>query len=953
MSSTSDSASSKTLPWILAAALLALIGGGWWFFSRDGGDARLDADAASETGPRVPKSDGTHQPTPARQTRASGRIYVAEAGDGVEGAVVRLWPLDRGPGEDDDPIVAITDASGAWALGAVAAGRYRMSASASGFLPGERDAVELTAEAANDALDLALSPGGVTLSGRVRDVTGGQVEGAWVTVAPLTGVFGLATSQRTTTVSDADGKFSVQLEAGRYQVAAWHPDYTRSQRSVTMADQPRELELTLDPMASIEGRVLSAADGSPVPGAEVSYARVDAMALPNGSQRENVMPLGRVEADAKGAFRITGLSSGAVLLHAAAPALASELPTRVELAFAEQLSDVELALSPGHDLVGRVVDASDATRGIGGANIQLDGMGEVFRSAVADDEGRFRIEGLAAGRYRASARADGHLPNLEGQGVQVPSDSELELSLDAGQAIVGVVEPPQAAEVSLELDMDELGRSGIFAGAALALNGTTTTADAEGRFVLRPAAPGAWRVRAQTAEGMAGEVPVSVEAGRDAEVSVRLQEKARVSGLVVDAAGQPVADVSVQLRRSNRTRRMMVVVNGAEVGARTAPVGEDGSYLAAGMDAGDYELEVRDSLGEALPWADGTNTPLVLSLGEGERRENFELRIAARDGEIRGKVEYADGSPAADVWVYAVADAPEAPPPKAGEAPVSEARMEVVVDSGGPGSSRRGRPTLTDAEGNFALLRLHPGRYTVTAEGAKGTAPARERGVAVGARVNLELAALGGLRVELIDGGGGKQDAVLSLNGPSSRSSGFDGNRVELEGLVPGNYTVSVRTAKGGATQDVKIESGETARVEIPVERWAYVKGRVVDEQGAPLAGAKLLIAGAPADLVDAGQNAGEGQDEGEEGRREVGIMITDDGGSDDESTDADGRFEIAVGGGNRVLVVLDPKRSMPAIIRPFRVAGEDIDLGELRVSPDDPMAGMGGKGSISIDIEN
>jgi hypothetical protein len=91
-----------------------------------------------------------------------------------------------------DPLCAATGADGRYRLGDLLPARYELHASAPGFVPGQyrvetkghsdEGGLRLAAGEARRGIDVVLGAGGVEVSGIVKDIGGGPVEGAWVHV---------------------------------------------------------------------------------------------------------------------------------------------------------------------------------------------------------------------------------------------------------------------------------------------------------------------------------------------------------------------------------------------------------------------------------------------------------------------------------------------------------------------------------------------------------------------------------------------------------------------------------------------------------------------------------------------------------------------------------------------------------------------------------------------------
>jgi len=130
-----------------------------------------------------------------------------------------------------------------------------------------------------------------------------------------------------------------------------------------------------------------------------------------------------------------------------------------------------------------------------------------------------------------------------------------------------------------------------------------TITDQEGRFAFERVAPGEYRVDVQKA----GYAPLSdpfannrqttrVAAGRTTAVELRLQKGAAISGRVIDAMGEPVAEVRVMAMR-RLPERAAPAAPGAPGAPRWIPAGgagqqtnDLGEFRVPGLPAGEYLL---------------------------------------------------------------------------------------------------------------------------------------------------------------------------------------------------------------------------------------------------------------------------------------------------------------------------------------------------------------------------
>jgi hypothetical protein len=905
----------------LVAVLWLALGRGGERGPEDGGGVEAKPVATEKDRPRTPGSTAIE----VAPTRASGQVR-ATTGEPLAGAVVTLAPFDQDAGE---PHTVQTNDEGAWAMSGIDPGRYALSASAVGYLASVRSEVALRSGNDNAGLDLTLEPGGNVLSGVVSDKTGGVVEGALVQVTPQSGILRLRERDSYFTLTDDQGRYSVNVPDGRHRVRASHVDYTAESLVLELTGQTRKQDFTLIPTAVIEGVVLRESDGAPVAGAEVSWSRERTMFLPDGGRVSTLDRGGRVVADEAGRFRISGLPPGLVLLGGRASMLASMDPTQIPVGIAERVTGVELRLADAADLEGRVVAAADGA-GIEGAQVELssrmnDGGGG-GAATQTDASGRFVIRGVLPGEHWLMARAEGwHGGEDAMRRVEVGGQpTSVVIELERGLSIRGRVEPAGQAEVAIELRPETMRMGG---GGMLMLSGTgpTQAAADTGAFEIGPVQPGRYTIEARTADGRGGTVEVDVGADGAEGVVIDLAQRAILAGRVEDFNGKLLDDVSVRARkRRSDGGSMSVVVNGQELTASSSPTSTDGRFEIAGLAAGVWTIEVVDAQGDLLPLESGQ--PFELELADGDTKD-IVVRVEPRDGTISGVVRDAEGQPVADAWVSA-AFVPEREKPEQrregdgqqGPEVRAEMRMEMITSDGG-GAPSTLPPVLTDEAGKFVFTQLRRGSYTLTAELGGGVSKATLEDVRPDADVTLELAPLGGIEGSVIHDGG-PASCMARIRGPSPRSVRVRDGKFEVTRLEPGRYTVEVNVPNGSGSGSVIVEPGATATVDLVLERFAKITGKVVDESGTPIAKAEVMI------------GAGEG------GR----VEITREHGDAQIFTKDDGTFEAHAAAGGRVLLVHAEGEPMPIVIKPFVVeSGEDLDLGELRKKKMEGRMMMGG----------
>jgi hypothetical protein len=417
--------------------------------------------------------------------------------------------------------------------------------------------------------------------------------------------------------ADAAGRFTLRVPAGAYRLAAALGARAAAAGPLVVgAGAAAEAPLPLAPAASVEGTVVEAATGRPVAGAELVVAL-----------HETGEPVARATSDAAGRFRIDGLSPGGHDLAAFAPGRSPARAPALTLAAGERFP-LRLALDAAGAVAGVVTDG--AGRALAGGRVLLVTAGDALlpparHDARTDFEGRFRIEGVAAGRAELSVRQD-HVDAGVARTVRVPAGGAAELALVLPEAglvagrvtLDGKRPPPGTAVVALPAR-----------GAAGAAELGRTLADAAGHYRLALPA-GDYRLHAAPAEQGAADARAApaqarVEAGRTAPLQLALAppSEAALAVVVLEPGGAPSPGAVGTLSRPGD----------ATVALATA-AGEDGHVaLAAGMRLAGRAAAVRARNGGRTGAWEGT-------LPE---RGTVTVRLAPA-GAVLGEVR-ADGGP--------------------------------------------------------------------------------------------------------------------------------------------------------------------------------------------------------------------------------------------------------------------------------------------------------------------
>jgi len=913
----------------------------YWAFGRGSSSKRADHKNTTKK-PATSKRQVKPRRAATKPSAAHGAVTRKNDGAPVAKAVVQLLATGDQTGREgnDEDLVVETDDKGQWKLGDIPPGEYSMSVTASGFLPAISRKISLRA-GADESLDTAIAAGGNGLHGTVSDMTGGSVGSALIRLTPIVGILQPRRDRGFSAMSDTTGKYKLSAPDGRYRITCSHEAYVTSSRVIEIRGSERAVDFALSPGGVIEGTVLSATTGQPVSGAVVRYSRAAMRSMPGVGAMGGRGQGGVAKADKNGRFRVRGLRAGAISLRAHAQGAASRDPVSVPLGIAERVTNVELFVADAYSIAGKVSVKGSAKPAVGVWVIANARGGVALTSVVKTGaDGSFEIDGALPGRYTLRVRGGAYVTPEVGTPVTVKEKdlAGVKLLVNEGAMISGRVEPAGAAEVGIKVgDPNAKGMGGRRMFEMLRVRSSVQTED-DGTFKLGPIRPGAITLVAKAADGRKGELKLDVPATGSKGVVVRLEDKASVSGHVVDEDGKPVTNTMVSLKPIKKGSHTTMIVNGRDITAEQSPTHEDGSFKIVGLDAGNYELSVKDQGGSRLAWArpKDKDRPTAAVAYKVEARRNHtgvKLRVEARNHSIKGVAIGPDGKPARDVWINAskvsqgmrMGGGPPMPPrpPSGGSsgAPQRRVTMMMVMDSdedggGGGGGGMGGgiAPVLTNEDGEFEIKNLRKGTYDLMGEGLRGTARGFLKGVKTGSSANLKLIALTKVKGVVTQDGKPVASFKVDLSGASRRSKWVrdkDGS-FTLYRIDPGKYTVEITADAGSGKAEVTVEAGKTAEVKIDLQTLVKVTGKLVDPSGKPIANAKVLTG-----------NASGGS---------VRIEMAD--GDAPSMTDADGKFELRLGKGGKVLLVMGEDKPGARVMHRFEIkTTDDLDLGEIKAN--------------------
>lgn len=653
---------------------------------------------------------------------------------------------------------------------------------------------------APERLVLELLPCRAALYGQVSDASGGAIQRARVRRFQSNQSIGpsVETNER--------GEYELCLEESEVTVEVGADGYGAVLGAARVLGRVRR-DFSLTPEATIDGRVVRAADDSPVPGAFVYlYSRTGV--LPSGER--NAPRLGMT--DERGAFHLQGVSAGRYGVGAYADGVMVRDHAEVIVDAGTSSADVVIRVEAIAEVEGHVVN--DGTP-VPGARVTavVEGSSLRSREALTQEDGSFVLSHVPYGtvRFRWNATL--------GVG-EAPVEAPAQLVVD--RPIVG----------SVVLEVESLGVIGgvvrhggtALPAAVVALSGPrlpemTVRSDADGRFEVRGLEAGAYLVWASSRSVGAFNrgVTVTLHRGeRRQDLELDLDHSASISGVVVDENDSPLPGLHVACTQ----------VGGSDSG--DAMTAADGSFTVGMLaGSGDYRVEVRrapDSAIKLLPANGGA--PLVRVEQPDSVITGVLVAIRLEDEAIAGKVVDEHGSGVSDAKVIA-----------------------VRVDEGDPGNIQDlwGLPgATTGADGSFVLSQLTSGTYIVLVKAGTGE-QAIARNVRAGRRDLRVVVKSVGRIVARTQGFVGRPSVFAHPVGAAGWRNVIRG-RVEgeafaVDGVAPGSYVVVAQSSDEVSIARVEVRPGGTSTLVLRSGGSGTVSGRVLETAtGSPVAGMSCRV---------------------------------------------------------------------------------------------------------------
>ncbi len=750
--------------------------------------------------------------------------------------------------EGDAPVAA-ADENGAYTLIVEKPDEWKSIVSSAEGYAREFKPMPAVAETHSVRVDFLLRQGGM-ISGRVTDAsTGAGISGITVQAAKSEGnVMEALAAERSITATDESGEFhfsGLPLAVYRVRVRAREKGYLFAPEQIRIVDlaampSAEHVDFVLQAGASVVGTVydtkqqpLAKAEVSVMPGQLIQAA----MRTFETMGPEDWMGLSTVS-DENGHFEIKGLDFNTEYrLRGVADGYAEHLTDLFKIEQGASPKEMNLVLTRGSTVSGKAKyeDGAPAAKRTVTLMPELSAMmaGRMtgVKSTTTQEDGSFRFENVSDGQYTLQG---GQMPAFF-TGGQVPST--ITLTVEAGKDIAGLElvltrqpneqSAPQAEGTINGTVLDPSGKpiGNVRVEARLSMNPMATssaTSKEDGTFTLTRLLSMPYDVTAASDAGT-GRVE-NVMPGTT--VTLRLVAPATVSGVVVDAAGDPVVGCRATLTKKDASdaMRQQAFLMGNMFGRGGASRTTDavGFFEFRNVEPGRYVVEAKSDTA-------GTGTSQEFPVAAGQRVDN--LRIVLDPGsEFSGVVETQRGEPVEGARVSLIAATEGLP-----------GMMSMLAGTGIAGSAV-GSAT-SDNTGAFRISRVPAGTYTVVATHssyarfqAQGVQIVSGRDV-TGYRIRLSRG--GRAAGRLSSGGSPREGVMVQLVGPNGMYTATTDSTgaFSFDGIPPGRYMIQsfdmdsmMRAATGGFSftpRVVDIPEDGSVDVDFGADQGVPVSGRI------------------------------------------------------------------------------------------------------------------------------
>lgn len=460
--------------------------------------------------------------------------------------------------------------------------------------------------------------GPLRLEGQVIDADEEPVSGAIVT---------LSSNPPRTVKTESDGSFAfTELVPRTYSVIARKDDLVGGPVIQELTDKSEPVVIRVATGATLEVTVVDE-KSAPLAGVKVELREI--------APRQET-----TDKDGKARFR--GVSGGFLALVASAPGFGvTHQPVQVPDMVGARV-EARIVLRKGARVAGKVV--KDGGKPVEGARVvafeasAMFAIQDVRLDGVATDaQGRFELPPQSAGTYRFTAFHADHAPSstepitLDG----VTEVSNIEIVLAEGGTLAGKVVDSSGQPVPFAgVRVVNKKSMGFFWDAGSRVR--TAIAGEQGEFHVKGLSRAELMVMAETKSATSEIVTVDLgQVSEKSDVVLTLSITGKIAGMVVNSAGEPVAEVQVSAYPDFWSGENMddFILRGG-TGAEITDGG--GHFVFEGLRQGKYRLQASRSAMRNLAYA---QPGVQATTGD----MNVKLVVDA-PGSVKGTVQFEDGS---------------------------------------------------------------------------------------------------------------------------------------------------------------------------------------------------------------------------------------------------------------------------------------------------------------------
>lgn len=456
--------------------------------------------------------------------------------------------------------------------------------------------------------------GTLRLEGQVIDAQQQPVGGATVV---------LSSNPPRTATTEGDGSFAFDgLVARPYRLQARAPAGVAGPVTAQLAADTEPVVLVLRAASAVVVDVVDDA-GAPVDGATVELRGLDVQTATTAAGRARLAPV------VPGGYQVAAWASGFAPSYAFLPVAGDEATTRI-------------ALRRGARVAGRVVDASGAP--VAGARVLYTGASdwniqpdERLDGQLTGADGAFVFEAVGAGSVRFVARHPDHAPGsssiitLDGK---TPRDG-VEIALPAGVTVSGRVVDTAGAPVASARVRVGVGGAGMVSAPP-----RQVFSDDQGGWTIRGVPQKPLEAVAMHDLGASKATTVDATRGDVADVELVLDVTGTISGVVVDAEGEPLEGVQVSAGPDFRSRNQAGFEQWRLRGFPEDLTDAGGRFTLSGLAEGDYTLRASRAQRRGGGRRGFFNQGVPAKAGD----RDVKIVLPA-DGSVAGKVVLEGGAP--------------------------------------------------------------------------------------------------------------------------------------------------------------------------------------------------------------------------------------------------------------------------------------------------------------------